>query len=63
MAKKKAKQTMCIVFPDGSTKDIVREDGKYWYTKDSQYRKSGPFVVEAVKEAAADERKDEETEG
>ena len=57
MSKKKTKKV--IVYPDGQTEDVIREDGKYWYTASSQFRKAA-FKVKTVERDAAPA--DDETE-
>lgn len=61
---KSNKKTICnrvLVFADGTEKGIEREDGKFYYTSDGQFRKSNPFIKEIKK--IATNAKDELTEG
>lgn len=48
MAKKKAtqKKKMFVLFGNGTELPIIREDGKYWYTATSQFRKGAFTVIE-----------------
>ena len=55
MAKKKAKAKLMITVGDGDVREVVREDGKYWYTKESQFRKAGGYQVEETKEAPTED--------
>lgn len=47
-----------LVFPDGSEAEIVREDGKYFYTAQSQFRRARWAGTVTVKEKTADEETD-----
>ena len=41
-----------LVFPDGSEAEIVREDGKYYYTASSQFRRlTHRTVTESAEQA------------
>ncbi len=48
MAKKKAtqKEKMFVIFDNGTELPVIREDGKYWYTATSQFRKGAFTVIE-----------------
>lgn len=66
MAKKKAtqKKKMFVIFGNGTEIPVIREDGKYWYTATSQFRK-GAFTVierEMPEKPEADEGKEKEGE-
>jgi hypothetical protein len=41
-----------IKFPDGTTKEIIKEDGRFYITEDAQYRKlyCAEYTIEEVKE-------------
>ena len=58
---KKTTYNRVLVFADGTTKGIEREDGKFYFTSDGQFRKSNPFIKEIKK--VATNAKDELTEG
>ena len=49
MAKEKKR---IIVFKDGTRKEIVGENGKYWLCKDTQLRKNNRDIAEVVEEKA-----------
>lgn len=49
-----------LVFPDGSEAEIVREDGKYFYTAQSQFRRARWAGAVTVKPKEA--KTEEETE-
>lgn len=56
-AKQKSVAVRFVVLEDGSEQEIVREDGKYFYTACSQFRKAthGVRTEEAAKAACAED--------
>ena len=48
MAKKKTlyKKPLYVILGENAKLPVVREDGKYWYTATSQFRKGAFTVVE-----------------
>lgn len=67
MAKKKTlyKKQLYVILGENAKLPVIREDGKYWYTATSQFRKGAFTVVEreipgnAVPEAEAEEKEGE----
>ena len=51
---KKAEKRVIVI--GGKEIDIVREDGRYWYTEDSQFRKLGGYEVKTVAKENKTER-------
>ncbi len=60
MAKKKAKTKKVVILPNGEQYDIVSENGKYWFTETSQFRKAGPFKMKKVEIEAEEPQTDEQ---
>lgn len=66
MAKKKAlyKKQLYVILGENAKFPVVRENGKYWYTATSQFRKGAFTVVEReIPGKAATEAEAEEKEG
>lgn len=59
-ANKKANEIRFVVLPNGAEQEIVREDGKYYYTATSQFRRATHDVKIVVQDKPEQKKETEE---